>query len=208
MNLSNLKKGAGQTEYIILIVLVAISVLFSVSKYGKEVRRLFTKSTSKLSLMDNKSDYENSDEGGIGWDSDEEQVDENLEQGQLDLSESETEESAPKKSEEECRQEFNKLMSQKLREQRQYQRTIKRLTYLEKLYRTKASFYFRHASGWWNFWGHSTLNRNYIEKGKMYLRLAENTAAKIENITGRHNAFLEDWNEKMEQWQSECGSNP
>ncbi len=42
------EKGQGMTEYIIIIVLVAILVLIVVKAFGKKIKELFSSSTEKL----------------------------------------------------------------------------------------------------------------------------------------------------------------
>ena len=43
--------GATMTEYIILVVLIAIAAIVVVTQFGDEIKRLFTKSTGELKKL-------------------------------------------------------------------------------------------------------------------------------------------------------------
>ncbi|MBN2008859.1 Flp family type IVb pilin [candidate division KSB1 bacterium] len=45
------EEGATMTEYIILVVLIAIAAIVVVTQFGDEIKRLFTKSTGELKKL-------------------------------------------------------------------------------------------------------------------------------------------------------------
>ena len=49
--LFNDEDGATMTEYIILVVLIAIAAIVVVTQFGEEIKRLFTKSTGELKKL-------------------------------------------------------------------------------------------------------------------------------------------------------------
>lgn len=212
------KKGAGQTEYIIIVVLVAVSSIFAVAKYGEEIKSLFKKTNIKLTLFNGN---DSNSEGELNPPSED---DNNQASGGLDetgggsetvgdsvSNNGENNRNEDRKSREECRREYGDLMRQKQREETSFRQKMARLNQMERVYRTNASYYFRLGSGgwWWGFWRHRSRVRNrYIEKGRMYLRLANRVAEQKRQETERHNAFLENWNLKMEQWREQCGNSP
>ena len=50
--LHNDEKGQGMTEYIIIIVLVAIAVIFVVTQFGGKIKEMFSGSTESLPTPD------------------------------------------------------------------------------------------------------------------------------------------------------------
>ncbi len=44
----NEEKGQGMTEYILIVVLIAIAAIVVVKAFGNKIKELFTKSTNKI----------------------------------------------------------------------------------------------------------------------------------------------------------------
>ena len=49
----NRKKGQGMTEYIIIVVLVAIALIVAVAAFGGDIKSLFNKSEDQLENLGN-----------------------------------------------------------------------------------------------------------------------------------------------------------
>lgn len=225
------KKGATQTEYIIIVVLIAVSTMAAVGKYGKEIKSLFQKSTAKLSLFDGSSGDENSNVSG-GDDSTPAGGDEVAVNSGDETSTSGSEDNNPsnenKKSREECMKEFRNLMNEKRREAYIYGTRIHSSIVRERQFRRLADHYALLASRFrWFHSGSVSINFQifsfifgthghyysggsrqrdyYLRKAEMYRRLAGREAEFRRREQERHRAFLENWNLKMQQWQQECG---
>ena len=49
----NRKKGQGMTEYIIIVILVAIALIVAVAAFGGDIKNLFSKSEKQLENLGN-----------------------------------------------------------------------------------------------------------------------------------------------------------
>ncbi len=216
-------KGASQTEYIIIVVLIAVSSMAAVSQYGKEIKALFQKTTAKLSLNNTNDDGDNKIPPG-----------ENREigggdttipdSGDTDIGVSDEK---PSKSEEECRKEYDDLMREKTDREHRHNLLIGRSIARERHYRELANKYARLASryNWFHtgsvsvnfqilglifgnhghYGGENRQRDYYLKKARMYGELADREVEYRRRENENYNAFLENWNLKMEQWQNECG---
>ena len=225
------KKGASQTEYIIIVVLIAVSTMAAVGKYGNEIKSLFQKSTAKLSLFDGNSRDENSnvsggDEGASGGD--EEVAVNSGDEASTSGSEDNNQSDENKKSREECMREYTNLMNEKRQEEQRFNRRMHSSMARERQFRRLADHYALLASRFrWFHSGSVSINFQifnfifgthghyhsggssqrdyYLRKAEMYRRLAGREAEFRRREQERHRAFLENWNLKMQQWQQECG---
>ena len=225
------KKGASQTEYIIIVVLIAVSTMAAVGKYGNEIKSLFQKSTAKLSLFDGNSRDENSDVSG-GDESVPDGGDEVAVDSGDETSTSGSEDNNPsnenKKSREECWREYRKLWNERKQEARTFKERMLSSYARERQFRRLADQYTRLASRFrWFHSGSVSINLEmlnlffgnhghyhgggsrqrdyYLRKAEMYRRLAGREAEFRRREQERHSAFLENWRLKMQQWQQECG---
>lgn len=224
------KKGASQTEYIIIIVLIAVSIMVAVGKYGHEIKSLFQKSTAKLSLFDGSSGDENSNVSGgddslpVGGD---EVTVGSGDETSVSGSEDDNPPAENRKSKEECMREYNNLMNEKRQEDQMYNSRINSSIARERHYRELAEKFARLASKFrWFHSGSVSVNIQilglifgnhghsgegsrqrdyYLRKAEMYRRLADREVEYRRRENERHRAFLENWNLKMQQWQQECG---
>ncbi len=214
------KKGAGQTEYILIVVLIAITVMFSVSKYGKQVRLLFKKTNQKLTLMDgdskNTGDRQDSQDSTLtGGEENPPAVDNSGEQ-RNEQQQPSNDNNEKKVDREKCTREYNALQNEKSREDRAYNTRISTYIRIRDNYQRLSDHYYSRArrSFWyvWSWWGglraRPYWNSNLYNLAKRYQNLASEITEKIDAENERHSAFLENWNLKMEQWEKECGGNP
>ncbi len=226
MNLRDLKRGASQTEYILIIVLIAISTMFAVGKYGKEVRTLFKKTNVKLSLMDGNGNVNgdtNSWEGSDVSGGDEDNFDNGGEvinpgdNSDGTLMDNLPERDDNKKDREQCQREYQRLIYEKNAEESQYRQRVSYYNRMINFYRSRGRHFLSLASrssGWWHWggWGfgfsrHRSSNYSYyIKMARNYFGLADRMNKSLNRERKRHNAFLENWNLKMSKWQRECGA--
>ncbi len=216
------RKGAGQTEYILIVVLIAITVMFSVSRYGKEVRSLFKKTNKKLTLMDGDSKVDDSnDQGGSNStvNGEEEQTpitDNSTNSGNDEQTSDQDKELEIDRAK--CQRLYNDLQREKRNELRVHNNRITVYNNLQNHYDRLADYYYSQAKryrwiGWWGFWRKKRnriiyWNNQYLSYSRRYRNYARQMSEKIDAENERHNAFLENWNLKMEQWEKECGGNP
>ena len=225
------KKGASQTEYIIIVVLIAVSTLVAVGKYGKEIKSLFQKSTAKLSLFDGNGRDDNSSVTG-GDESvpagDNEVVADSGDEASTSGSEDNNQSDENRKSREECMREYTNLMNEKRQEEQRFNRRMHSSMARERQFRRLADQYARLASSFrWFHSGSVSINLEmlnlifgnhghyhgggssqrdyYLRKAEMYRRLADREVEFRRREQERHRAFLENWRLKMLQWQQECG---
>ncbi|GEM_PF-4198276 len=202
------QRGAGQTEYILIVVLIAITTLFAVGRYGREVRSLFSKSKVKLDFKDLTDSNVNGDANGgtITPPSDDDSTDVSSDDNDSSSDSDDNDADEQSNREEECQNRYRDLMNEKNQIVNNYIQNYNELMREYNQANRVYQHYLREQSMYGSAWGYWN---TYLDKIQMYraLNKLQRIRAQINALRQNYYRQLRDWQARMNQWRSECGHN-
>jgi Flp pilus assembly pilin Flp len=194
-------KGASQTEYIIILVLIGLSSLMVVGNLGVKVKTLFKKSKAELS-------FENNEEIGNVTDSGDNNSDNlNSDNDNSSVNEENLNDETNPTMSDECQKQYNTLIAQKEKNKAIHDARLNNLNNRFKYFKSLALRYYQsYAFGFISFFGHS----HHVHRGRNYLLaqrynyLANYYKSLADAEQQKWNDYLNSWNQQMSDWERNC----